>query len=67
MSGATELSTLTQVPQTQIVSSPSPAPPVAPPVQVPEFRLPLRLSPPLLLASGRHMEASTWLPKTATP
>ncbi|KAF9367313.1 hypothetical protein CPC16_006654, partial [Podila verticillata] len=66
MSGATQVPTLTQVPQTQIAASPSPAPQapsVAPQVQAPEFRASPQAESSTAAGKRRHMEASTWLQK----
>ncbi|KAI9242845.1 MAG: hypothetical protein BYD32DRAFT_456726, partial [Podila humilis] len=66
MSGATQVPTLTQVPQTQIAPSPSPAPQapsVAPQVQAPEFRASPQAESSTAAGKRRHMEASTWLQK----
>ena len=63
MSGATQLPTLTQVPQTQVASSPSPPPAVNPQIQVPEFCASPQAESSTAAGKRCHMEASTWLQK----
>lgn len=66
MSGASPAPTMTQVPPTQVASSPSPAPqapPVAAQVPVHEFRASPQAESSTAAGKRRHMEASTWLQK----